>query len=177
MARIAKFNTNSGPFLNLPTIVDGNHPEGKFCKKFARTFADSMTSLGVGLREFNLAGCGIADFLWVQFAEQPKRKKELKKITAFEVKITDWKKGIAQAYRYSYFADMVYLVLPDTKIVNAMANSELFNLWGVGLYGFDEESKEYDLYIEAKDQGPRNKIVREKAIKQLSRELNLRFTT
>ena len=176
MARIAKYHTNSGPFLNLPAMADGKHPEGKFCKKFARTFADSMTSIGVGLREFDLSGCGIADFLWVQFTDKPMRKKEVEKITAFEVKLKDWKKGIAQAYRYSYFADMVYLVLPEQKISSAMNNNDLFNQWGIGLYGFNEESKEYSQHIEAHDNGPRNKMVREKALKQLSRELNLSFS-
>lgn len=176
MARLAKYKTNSWPFLNLPNIADDKHPEGKFCKKFARIFADSMTSSGIGLREFDLSGCGIADFLWVQFADQPKRKKAIEKIIAFEVKLKDWKKGIAQAYRYSYFADMVYLVLPDNKIRTVMTNSELFNQWGIGLYGFNEESNEYSQYIEAQDNGPRNKIVREKALKQLGCKLNLRFS-
>jgi len=176
LARIAKYHTNSGPLLNLPQMANGKNQEGKFCKKFARIFADSRTSVGVGLREFDLSGCGIADFLWVQYTDKPKRKKEVKKITAFEVKLKDWKRGIAQAYRYSYFADMVYLVLPEQKISLAMNNYNLFDQWGIGLYGFNEESKEYSQHIKAHDNGPRNIMIRERALKQLSRELNLSFS-
>jgi hypothetical protein len=37
-------------------------------------------------------------------------------LIAIEAKLTDWKSGLRQAHRYKYFADFVYLAIPENKV-------------------------------------------------------------
>ena len=106
----------------------------------------------MGGKEFALSGFGIAHFVWVACAITLTRTKraalsveQIKwllcghKLTAFEMKLSDWRKGLSQAYRYSYFADLAVLVLPPSVADNAEV--KLFRDLHIGLWSFDPASQ------------------------------------
>lgn len=63
-----------------------------------------------------------------------------RKLTAFEMKLADWRKGLAQACRYSYFADLAVVVLPP-DLAAAKADLDLFRNSSVGLWSFDPATR------------------------------------
>ncbi|MGH9429013.1 MAG: hypothetical protein ACRD2L_22240 [Terriglobia bacterium] len=61
----------------------------------------------------------------------------LQMLTAFEMKLIDWRKGLAQAYCYSHFADVAIVVLPPDAAKTAEAELQLFRELSGGLWSFD----------------------------------------
>ncbi|WHX48983.1 hypothetical protein QNH46_23535 [Paenibacillus woosongensis] len=55
------------------------------------------------------------------------------KVIAIEAKLTKWKTALQQAYRNQCFADLSYVLLPETEINNASRYSLEFRKRGVGL--------------------------------------------
>lgn len=55
------------------------------------------------------------------------------KVIAFEAKLTKWKEALHQAYRNQCFANLSYVLLPETEINNASKYNLEFNRRGVGL--------------------------------------------
>lgn len=55
------------------------------------------------------------------------------KVIAFEAKLSKWKVALQQAYRNQCFADLSYVLLPETEIKNASKNNSEFSKRGVGL--------------------------------------------
>lgn len=137
------------PRQNLPTAR--KRAEANFVAAFARAYIAEIEP-GIGSREFALEGFGIADFIWIDWRRKKsgeasalslawKRKMlETSQMTAFEMKMSDWKKGLNQAFRYTYFAETSILVLPS-EVANTAANSlVLFKRLNIGLWGFDKRS-------------------------------------
>ena len=58
---------------------------------------------------------------------------------AFEMKLSDWRRGLAQAFRYRSFACECYLVLDQTRIRPALDHTEHFVRANVGLIGIDSQ--------------------------------------
>ncbi len=56
---------------------------------------------------------------------------------AFEMKLSDWRRGLAQAFRYRSFACESYLVLDQTRIRPALDHAEQFIRANVGLIGIE----------------------------------------
>jgi hypothetical protein len=56
-------------------------------------------------------------------------------VTAFEIKVSDWRHGLYQATHYKSFANRVVLALPDAKARVVAAHKRAFHLFGVGLVG------------------------------------------
>ena len=56
-------------------------------------------------------------------------------VTAFEVKVSDWRHGLYQATHYKSFANRVVLALPDAKAKLVASHKHAFRLFGVGLVG------------------------------------------
>ena len=54
-------------------------------------------------------------------------------LIAFEAKLSDWRRACHQAYRSTAYADVVYVVLPETVASRAAKESEVFARYGVGL--------------------------------------------
>jgi DNA-binding transcriptional ArsR family regulator len=61
-------------------------------------------------------------------------------VSAFEVKVTDWRHGLYQATHYRAFANRIALALPDKKAKTVVAHKEVFRLFGVGLVGIERGS-------------------------------------
>lgn len=146
------------PQANLPRLRQSSKPEAAFAKAFAEAYLERAHRLHsksekteiLLAREIPVNGFGIADVLSVAWKPSSRildgriaaaeAAAHSPTIRAFEAKLHDWKKGLMQAHRYSFFSDVSILVLPANKIRNALKNLDSFHILRVGLWGFDEES-------------------------------------
>ena len=186
-AHLFDFKTRQ-PRRNLPLSVSRKRGESNFVSAFSKAYIESVAPQGVGGSEFALAGYGIADFVWLAWQESAtsedgtalsveRLKSELarKKLTAFEMKLTDWRKGLAQAYRYGYFADVAIVVLPPAVAQAAKSNLEAFRESKVGLWSFDKATGKIRKLFTPRGSKPRNAKANEKALDMLGRHLTLKF--
>jgi len=146
------------PQANLPRIRKSLGSEAAFTEAFSEAYLkrahrlhskSEKTEILVA-REIPVNGFGIADMLSVAWKPSPMVLNECIEveevaaqrptIRAFEAKLNDWKKGLMQAHRYSFFSDVSILVLPTKKIRNVLGNLGSFHKLRVGLWGFDEET-------------------------------------
>ena len=72
---------------------------------------------------------------------------------AFEMKLSDWRRGLAQAFRYRAFAQRAYLVVDEDHIQSAVANSERFVRSNIGLIGVHSHGG-FIVYHEPCDEPP-----------------------
>ena len=182
---IVNFNSRN-PRRNLPLALYRKRGESNFIGEFERTFIQQNTR-GIGGRQFAMSGFGIADFVWVNFSDVPTLENEkdidpvnfLKNQTlmAFEMKLDDWKRALHQAYRYSYFADHVIVVLPITKIKTASKNINIFKDLNIGLWGLDSNEKNITQFFTPHEASAKSDNARNKAVDLISRKLNLRMLT
>jgi hypothetical protein len=174
------------PRRNLPVQVARKRGESNFVSAFARAYIASIAPHGIGGSEFSLSGYGIADFIWLAWrhsaagedgaaisAERIKRELGRQKLSAFEMKLSDWRKGLSQSYRYGYFADIAILVLPPETAALARAEMEIFRRLGVGLWSFDKTSNKISKLFTPANSRARNAKAREKAMEALTRSVQL----
>lgn len=173
------------PRRNLPVSVSRKRGESNFVSAFTKAYISSLAPKGIGGRDFALSGFGIADFIWYAWQHFPsddgtalsvrKIKAEFArhKLSAFEMKLTDWRKGITQAYRYSYFSDVSVLVLPPKTARLAKSELELFRKLRVGLWEFDKEDGKIRKIFTPRQRKPRNAKAKAKAIESLERFVKL----
>lgn len=170
MKRVIKLHSARGPWLNFGNMnPEAQPPEVVFTKRFINAYRKGVIGDGVGIREFSVQGLGIADFLWITKGGKSPR------LIAFELKLKDWSKGLAQAYRYSYFSDESYLVVPNRVAENALKCSIDFDCVNVGLIGFSENESSITIYQTPKKKGHASQIARSRAIKNLISNYNLCF--
>jgi hypothetical protein len=72
---------------------------------------------------------------------------------AFEMKLSDWRRGLIQAFRYRAFARVAYLVLDASRIGPAVANTERFERSNVGLVGIETDGR-FTVYHVPQDEEP-----------------------
>jgi len=182
-AHLLKFKQRH-PRRNLPAALARKRGESNFVSTFTKAYISSVMTGGVGGKEFALSGFGIADFVWVgwQNAFNPDEGSALTiekiksllnghKLTAFEMKLTDWRKGLAQAYRYSYFADLAVVVLPPKIAATAKADLALFRESNVGLWSFNPTTGSIRKLFTPRGSGPRSVKANAKALESLGRSL------
>lgn len=168
---------------NLPNST--KRGETNFLAKFERAFFAAEVAkqgerkLAAG-REFTVDGYGRADVLFLAWKETPDaedfRALALKslRITAFEAKMKDWRKGLSQASRYKHFANRSILVLPPETASTALNFLQTFRDLNVGLWEFDPTTDRIIRHCTPMIRKPRNKAAWEKAMHQLRQKLNLR---
>jgi hypothetical protein len=132
---------------NLPRAVSAKCKESNFLLRFERTFVASESRAAVAGREFALEGFGRADLVWLAWESKTTvgdftglALKRRLRLTAIEGKISDWRKGLQQAFRYRYFAHRSMLVLPIPTARFASQFLPTFRRLRVGLWGFDERT-------------------------------------
>lgn len=167
-----KSKTPTGPWNNFPNFDSTTSPEMIFSKGFISQFKKHGCADGVGIREFALQGLGIADYVWVTKNNHEQSDTE---ISTFEFKIKNWKCGLRQAYKYSYFANKSYLVIPSNLTAIVLKYKELFENINIGLLGFDENNKTITNHIEPQNPVPVSYTSRQRAIKKMSLKRNLSF--
>lgn len=125
--------------------------------------ADQGRSLEMA-REMYVHGLGIADIVSIFISP---RKIVLH---AFEMKIKDWRKAIAQAYRYKYYADAAYVVLPPDEASRAKQSLTVFRAINVGLWAFDKEKNTIKKIYNPKKDNPISNFAYKKALAHLSQQ-------
>jgi len=144
------------PQKNLSGEKRMQNPEAIFAEKFARSYSDRFLHIHSGtrkdntlfIREVPVSGNGIADlvvFSWDRsLARQASTSLNLEEldptVRAFELKLSNWRKGIMQAHRYKYFSHASILVLPKNRVKSVQSELDLFRKLGVGLWGFAPET-------------------------------------
>jgi hypothetical protein len=152
-----------------------------FGRAYLRRFgkANGQTSF-LPAREFRVSGFGVADFIWFVWRSTPRseegsaleyrsRFRRGESLLAFEMKLRDWRKALGQAYRYRYFADAAYVVLPPEAAVIAKQHLEVFEKLGVGLWAFDQGSGNIRRIYSPRPRTPFSSKARERAIVTLAR--------
>jgi hypothetical protein len=94
-------------------------------------------------------------------------------LTAFELKLRDWRKGIVQAYRYRYFCDRSIVVLPRDVVDEASKRLQLFRSLDVGLWSFDPDTDVITKYFTPQQGTARNLEARNKAIELILNKIQL----
>jgi hypothetical protein len=142
---------------------------------------------GFGGSEFAVSGYGIADFVWLAWRKLPasddgtglslervRLDLGLEKLTAFEMKLTDWRKGLVQAYRYKYFADLAIVVVPPATSRPAQNSLQVFEHLHVGLWTFDKTTSTIRKIFTPRTRRPKSRAAREKALKLIGSRLEFR---
>ena len=86
----------------------------------------------------------------------------VKEAIAIEAKLRNWQRALLQAYRYRWFADLVYVVLDSRYVKQAQLNVHKFRDLGIGLASINV-SGEIDI------------IYRPKKIKPINEKMQLVF--
>ena len=97
---------------------------------------------------------GIPDYVCFE-----KKDKEID-VVSFELKLTDWRTAIIQAFRYRSFSNRVYVVMPEDTVKRAVAHTDKFNQYGIGLASF--ASGRLTVIVNAKTSEPYSQNLREK---------------
>jgi hypothetical protein len=156
----------TNPRNNLPAHLSSKRGETNFASSFKRTLSGELNETHAITGQFPLSGYGIADMVVIQMGDTCK-------VVAFEFKLKDWKRGMIQAYRYSYFANKSILVLPSESIEAAKAKADAFVEMGIGLWEYNQSEKIInEIYTPASDL-PKNASAHSRALQLLNGKLNL----
>jgi hypothetical protein len=182
--RLVRFGVRN-PRRNLPAKHGTGRQESNFVSAFADAYLKQHCDQGRGGKQFALSGFGIADFVWLSWnnpgeesggravsVQERTKQPPSHFICAFEMKLTNWRKGLTQAYRYSYFADCALLVLPPSVAKAAATEKRLFRKLNVGLWSFDKLSGQIAELFSPKEPQARNPDARQKAIQLILGDFN-----
>lgn len=165
------------PRRNLPAAVARKRGEANFVGSFHRNFAAAHKGKGVGGRHFELAGYGIADLVWMDFVETGASVNDREpRLTAFEMKLKDWRRALSQAFRYSYFSDRAIVVLPTDAAARAQGHLHVFERLGIGLWGYEPKDENIETFFTPTRTKAKNPAAHEKALDRISRKIKFRKT-
>lgn len=162
------------PRQNLPPAVARKMGEANFVAAFLRGFTAEREGQGAGGRHFELAGYGIADFVWMDFERRTGGVTSKPVLTAFEMKLKDWRRALSQAYRYSYFSDRAIVVLPTDVADRAQEYLDVFQRLGIGLWSYEAKTQDIDMRFTPTGTKAKNPVAHEKALDRISRKIKLR---
>ncbi len=176
------------PELNLPGRRAGViTPEMRFTIQFAKAYLDQYMTIHhksrkdkiACVRQIAINGFGIADMVSISWTSQKTNKYYLSDddfidifkptVRAFEIKLSNWQKGMTQCHRYRYFANAAILVLPTEKISNALKYIDTFKKIHVGLWSFDKAARRILTYYTPRPKVPVETKQLKKAIHIIAR--------
>lgn len=165
---------------NLPSATAAKQGESNFLARFESVYLPihsstlSLDSVATG-REFALEGFGRADLLFITWrtADENFTARTIRdlRITAFEAKLKDWRKGLVQASRYRHFANRSLLVLPPSTALIALPFVQTFRALNVGLWEFDSSTARLRRHFTPRQGRALNSKARAKAAKMISTHL------
>lgn len=120
----------------------------------------------IGLRELEIHGYGIADFVLFNNINNKCN------INAYEIKIRDWRKALQQAYRYSYYANQSIVIMPLENIPNGNEKLSLFKTMNIGLWGFDSQENQINKIFTPQKKKPKNNSAKIKALDFIKGKIN-----
>ena len=127
-------------------------------------------------KELDLNGYGIADLIFWEYSikNSPNESRLTRTtLTAFEVKIKDWRKALIQAYRYKYYSNRSIVILPIEYSAKAVISKKLFCDFDIGLWVFDKKNKQTNKIFTPKTHKPINRKAKEKAINILNQKFKV----
>ena len=175
---LARFKSPS-PRRNLPRRTSRKRGESNFLRAFEYAYVSQhCRERQVTWQDFSLEGYGIADLVMFSWSrpdnggaafsvEQLRQRLLRRRLTAFEIKLSDWRKGLIQAYRYRYFCDRAIVVLPERAARIAESNFSLFRSLEIGLWTFDTASHVIRKRFTPSNTQARNSLARQKAIEAI----------
>ena len=172
----------ANPRRNLPGPVARKRTESNFLCAFERAYRRGLRSTGIAGRDFEVSGYGIADWVWIAWRQRPaspdatacalERRPPLLRLHAFELKISDWRKALKQAFRYGYFADRATVVLPPSAARLAKVHLDTFVRLRVGLWSFDASTGRILRIYSPRLWRPRNAQAKDRAVALILRRVN-----
>jgi hypothetical protein len=72
---------------------------------------------------------------------------KLRSTYAIELKLSNWRRALEQAFRYRSFADYSYVILDNSRIRPAVKSLFEFERKNVGLIGLDDSGEIFEYYI------------------------------
>ncbi len=167
------------PRRNLPKRSSLKRKELLFGRAFVRAFlTDNPHYVGSVVQEVSLNGYGIADFVCLKRRNnRDSTERHVGKapvIVAFELKMSDWRKALSQAFRYRYFAHVSVVVLPLSEIHRASKFLSTFRLFKIGLWAFDRKEGQIKKIWTPRSSKPLSPQAQRKATRLITKQLNLR---
>jgi hypothetical protein len=176
------------PRKNFPRHVAAKRGESNFVLAFGRAYTAEATAKkelrkSIPARELRVEGFGIADFIWISWQSNENqnegsgigirdlKRREKKTLLAFELKISDWKKALGQAYRYRYFADAAFAVLPPRAAKSAKKFIKTFKSLEVGLWSFDKSTGVIRKFYSPHVKKPMSETARARAMASLAHRI------
>jgi hypothetical protein len=165
---------------NLPKAVACKRTEINFLRRFEVAYFAQDLGIAVAGREFALQGFGRADLVWLAWATDANpgdftalALKKRVRLTAIEAKMSDWRKGLQQAFRYRYFAHRSLLVLPLKTAAIAAHFIDTFRKLCVGLWGFDDKTGHLHKWCTPRNAPPLDSAALKKALHLIESGLKL----
>ena len=69
------------------------------------------------------------------------KSKKDKKIITIELKLKNWKRALAQAYKYKSFSDVSYVCMDDSNIASIIKHLDMFKKYNIGLLTISKSKK------------------------------------
>jgi hypothetical protein len=182
------------PRKNLPHRVAAKRGESNFVLAFGRAYTTrAMGELqqrqrSLPARELRVEGFGIADFIWFSWQSNENKDEgsglglhsakcsEKRTLLAFELKMLDWRKALGQAYRYRYFADGAFVVLPPRAAEKAKQFLSTFKVLETGLWSFDRTDSVINEIYTPRTKKPLSESARARAMAAISHRLKAQLT-
>jgi len=165
---------------NLPEAVARKRTEINFLRRFERAYFTEELGIALAGREFALQGFGRADLVWLAWTDNTDSRdftalalKKRVRLTAIEAKMSDWRKGLQQAFRYRYFAHRSLLVLPLKTAAPAARFLDTFRKLRVGLWGFDAKTGRLRKWFTPRPAPPMDSVALKKALHLIESGLKL----
>ena len=69
------------------------------------------------------------------------KSKKSKKIITIELKLKNWKRALAQAYKYKSFSDISYVCMDESNINSVLKHVDMFKKYNIGLITISKNKK------------------------------------
>lgn len=169
---------------NFPKHSSRKRGESNFLRGFEKAYLAEILPTSVPFahgREFSLIGYGRADLIWLAWRNRSGASQDFSavavrravRVTAIEAKLRDWRKGLAQAAKYRYFAHRSVLVLAPETIGVALPHLATFRRLGVCLWEFDAKTGKIKKYITPQEATPLNARAYARALNMIEHRLKL----
>jgi hypothetical protein len=175
------------PRRNITGVRGQKRPEAKLLKTFQSLYLKLKAKPGICLFDLDLPGYGIPDLIWISWHsdlnsadatalsyEALRRRLAERRLSAFEIKVSDWRKALLQAQRYRYFADRSIVVVPTNVAQKAIKHIEAFKASRVGLWGIDDDANRIVKYYTPIGTSPLSAAAKKKLSVRILKGLKLR---
>jgi hypothetical protein len=157
---------------NLPPQTGRKREESNFLGAFERSLLSKVFTTGLGGKHFSMFNYGTADLVWLLPSRKTLHGKD-NTLHAFETKMKNWRRAFQQAYRYSYYSDSSYVVLPPKSGIVASRYLSLFETNNIGLWTYNPATDSICQIFTPRNHAPRNPEAKCRAISIISSRVQL----